>query len=210
MNFRHLPLLAASLIIFSACDKARDNAVIAEQKAREAAARMDEMAKKTAAEIEEKTRKGAEATEAQARQIADNAKSAISNSVGSTETYAEADKAAFITALEPIKKLCEEMKNSDPAGEPPFDQMHEFLAAMRALPTQGMPADLQAAMDAANDKTEELIGAMKSVAADPASVTPETVSSIKTLRAEGKVLSEKAIELAAKHGIDLSFFGLMN
>ena len=191
MNFRHLPPLATCLIIFSACDKGRDNAVIAEEKAREAAARMDEMAKKTAAKVEEQTRRAAGATEEKAREIADTAKEKIADAVGSIKTYAEADKAAFNAALEPIKKLCEEMKTSDPAGEPPFDKMQEFLAAMRALPTQGMPADLQAAIDAANDKTEELIGAMKSVAADPASVTPEVLTSIKTLRVRAKFSAKR-------------------
>lgn len=199
MKFHHLISLAAGAIILTACDKPKETATNLEQKAKE-----------TAAKAEDKVREAIKATEGKAKEIASTAKEKFEDAGGSANAYTKEDKAAFNAALEPIKKLCEEMKDSDPAAEPPFDKMSEFVAAMKALPTKGMPADLQAAMGAANDNTEELIETMKSIATDPASLTPEVLARIKELRAQGKTLSEKAIELAVKQGIDLSFFDLMN
>ncbi len=218
MKFQHLSTLAAAacLITLSACDKAKENATNLEQKAKETAANLEQKAKETAAKMEDKAKETAakvenkakeviKTTEEKTKEIVDTAKEKIANAVGSTDTYAEADKAAFNAALEPVKKLYEEVKTAGQSGEPPFDKMSEFIAAMKAIPTTGMPAELQDAMAAANDKAEELIETMKPLAADPAAATPEVQAKIGELMTEGKALGEKAIELAAKHGIDLSF-----
>ena len=226
MKLQSLTTLAAAtcLLTLSACDKAKETAAKQEQdaasklanesketaakledKAKETAAKLEDKAKETAAKIEDKAKEVIQATEDKAKEIVDTAKEKIEEAVGSTETYAEADKAAFNAALEPVKKLYEEVKTAGQSGEPPFDKMGEFIAAMKAIPTTGMPAELKDAMAAANDKAEELIETMKPLAADPAAATPEVQAKIGELMTEGKALGEKAIELAAKHGIDLSF-----
>lgn len=215
MKLQSLTTLAAAtcLLTLSACDKAKETAAKQEQDAasklanesKETAAKLEDKAKETAAKIEDKAKEVIQATEDKAKEIVDTAKEKIEEAVGSTETYAEADKAAFNAALEPVKKLYEEVKTAGQSGEPPFDKMGEFIAAMKAIPTTGMPAELKDAMAAANDKAEELIETMKPLAADPAAATPEVQAKIGELMTEGKALGEKAIELAAKHGIDLSF-----
>ena len=218
MKLQSLTTLAAAtcLMTLSACDKAKETATNQEQnakdvaakladKAKEAASKVEEKAKETASKVEEKAKEVIQATEEKAKEIVETAKEKIEDTVGSTEAYAEADKAAFNAALEPVKKLYEEVKTAGQSGEPPFDKMSEFIAAMKAIPTTGMPAELKEAMAAANDKAEELIGTMKPLAADPAAATPEVQAKIGELMTEGKALGEKAIELAAKHGIDLSF-----
>lgn len=196
MKFPHLSNLAAAacLVTFSACDKARDNA-----------SQMQEKARETVVNAEEKAREAMQATEEKAREIVQTTREKIADATGSTETYAEADKAAFNAALEPVKKLYEEVVAADQSGEPPIDKMSEFIAAMKAIPTTGMPAELKDAMAAANDKAGEFIEAMKSILDDPAAPTPEVQAQLAKLKSEGEVLGEKAIELAAKHGIDLSF-----
>lgn len=212
MKFQYLSTLAAAacLVTFTACDKAttdkaKETAAKVEEKAKDAAAKIEDKAKETAAKVEDKAKEVIKATEVKAKEIVATAKEKIADAVAPTDAYPEADKAAFNTALEPIKKLHEEMKAAGQSGEPPLDKMSEIIAALKAIPTKGMPAELKDALAAANDKAEELIETMKPLMADPTAATPEVQAKIGELMTDGKALGEKAIEMATKYGIDLDF-----
>ena len=207
MKFQYLSTLAAAacLITFTACDKAKETAAKAEGKAKDAAAKIEDKAKETAAKVEGKAKEMIKATEVKAKEIVETAKGKIADAVASTDSYPEADKAAFIAALEPIKKLREEMTETGESGEPPLDKMSELIAALRAIPTTGMPADFKEALSAVNDKAEELIETMKPLMTDRAAATPAVQAKIGELMTDRKALGEKAIEMASKYGIDLDF-----
>lgn len=224
MKLRYLSTLAtiAALITFTSCEKAKETAEKAKEKGMEAAVKLEEKSKEVAEKIGEKAKEATKATIEKSKELAgkvaaeakevtaaakekmSEAKEKISEAIHGND-YPPGDKAAFIAGLEPIKKMNAEIKASSQGGPPPLDKVTEMIAAFRALPTKGQPAELKEALTAANDKSEELLEAIKPMLADPTSATPDTQATLQKLMQEGKEAGEKAIEMAAKYGIDLSF-----
>ena len=210
MKLHYLSTLAAAagLVTFTACDKAKENVVKAEEKVKEMAEKATDKTKDLAEKATDKAKVALDKTKELATAAVDKAKEVAATVKEKVEEklhagdYPAAAKAAFVAALEPIKKLHEEVKTAGANGQPPVEKLGEMVAALKALPTEGMPADFKDALTAANDKFEEFVGTIKQGMADPAAVTPEA---FQKLEEESKTLGDKAIETGTKYGVDLSF-----
>ncbi len=122
----------------------------------------------------------------------------------------EAALASFKKATEEIKAMQKSGDKSDPLGQ--LALFKPMLAKMKAVKTEGLPADLKTAWDEMMVKTEEMAAIFKDMPEKKEEIgawaqktfsDPEISKKMQKIATEGKAAGKKMKETAKKHGLDL-------